>query len=59
MCILPVILSCTQVHVHIPRVCVCVCDIEHCRGYSNKGMLVVGPRPWSALCSLSLLIFEE
>ena len=40
-------------------VCVCVCDTERCRGYSNKGMLVVGPRPWSALCSLSLLIFEE
>ncbi len=33
--------------------CVCVCDIESCRGYSNKGMLVVGPR---ALVSLLLII---
>lgn len=43
-------------------VCVCGCMFvyrQSFRGYSNKGMPVGGPRPWSALCSLSLLIFEE
>lgn len=39
--------------------CGCVCAAESRRGYSNKGMLAVGPGPWSALRSLSLLIFEE
>lgn len=32
---------------------------ESFRGYSNKAMSAAGPGPWSALCSLSLLIFEE
>lgn len=46
MCILPVILSCGHAYSHLSLcVCACMSDIESCRGYSNKGMVVVGPGP--------------
>lgn len=52
LCVLSIILSCGQAPVDSHQQCVTEC----CRGHSNKS---VGLVPWSALCSLLLLIFEE